>query len=169
VQVQPAFGLFLGISAARGAWLAREIESSVAPGQDSSTQRAFGLDAEYSVGHWIVRGEAIRSAWKLPGAFSAATGLDISTTTGWIESSYRLTPRLFVAGRLDAMTFSTIRGTLFDGQPIPWDAPVSRAEIGGGWYLQRNLVAKVSLQQNWRDAGRQRQRTFVSGQLLFWF
>jgi hypothetical protein len=30
-------------------------------------------------------------------------------------------------------------------------------------------VAKVAVQRNWRDGGRQTRRTFLSGQLLFWF
>jgi hypothetical protein len=169
VQIQPAFGLFLGVSAARGAWLSRDVERLVAAGQDASMQRAIGLDAEYSRGHWIVRGEAIHSAWEIPGVFSPTARLDIRATTGWVESSYRLTPRLFIAARADALTFSRIRGTLFDGQSTEWDAPITRAEVGGGWYLQRNFIAKAAVQSNWRDGGRQTRRTFVSAQLLFWF
>jgi hypothetical protein len=169
VQVQPAFGLFVGVSAARGAWLSRDVERRAADGQDTSLQRAIGLDAEYSRGHWIVRAEAVHSAWELPGVLTAATSLDLTATGGWVESAYRLTPRLFVAGRADALTFSKIRGTLFGGQPTEWDAPIRRLELGGGWYLQRNLVAKVAVQRNWRDGGRQTRRTFLSGQLLFWF
>jgi hypothetical protein len=169
VQVQPLFGLVLGVSAARGAWLAREIERRAVQGQASASQRALGADVEYSLGHWIIRGEAIRSTWTLPSVLASSPRLDLTATTGWIESSYRLTPRLFVAGRIDGMTFSDVRGTLFGGQPTSWEAPVGRAEIGGGWYLQRNLIAKGTLQRNWRDGGRERQRTFVSAQVLYWF
>lgn len=169
LQVRPAFGLVIGLSAARGAWLRRSVEALVAPGQDEAAQRTLGVDAEYSRDHWIVRGEVLRSTWDMPGVASPAEALDLTATSGWLEGRYRLTPRFYVAARADRLTFSRIRGTLFNGSPTPWDAPVSRIEAGGGWYLQRNLVARAVVQRNWRDAGRQRRRTFVSGQLLFWF
>lgn len=169
MQVQPAFGLFIGVSAARAAWLDRDVERRAAPGQSSAAQRAVGADAEYSRGHWIVRAEAVRSTWTVPGVLAAADAMDLTATAGWVETRYRLTPRLFFAARADAMTFSKIAGRLFDGVPTEWDAPVSRIEVGGGWYLQRNLVAKGTVQRNWRDGGRQRNRTFLAAQILFWF
>jgi hypothetical protein len=46
---------------------------------------------------------------------------------------------------------------------------VTRVEIGGGYYLRRNLVARVSAQRNRRDGGRVSSATFVAGQLLYWF
>jgi len=169
LQVRPVFGLVLGVSAARGAWLRRSVEALVAPGQDEAAQRALGVDAEYSRDHWIVRGETVRSTWDMPGVASPTEALDLTATSGWLEGRYRLTPRFYVAARADRLTFSRIRGTRFNGSPTPWDAPVSRIEAGGGWYLQRNLVVRAVVQRNWRDAGRQRRRTFVSGQILFWF
>ena len=58
---------------------------------------------------------------------------------------------------------------LFGGAPTPWDAPVTRIEAGGGFYLQRNLTLRGIVQRNWRDGGRVRNRTFVSGQISYWF
>lgn len=46
---------------------------------------------------------------------------------------------------------------------------MDRVEWGAGYYLQRNLVGRVAVQHNWRDGGRVRSRTFVSGQLSYWF
>ena len=168
-QFQPLFGLILGVSAARGAWLDRSVEALAAPGQPSARQRAIGVDGEYSRGHWIVRGEAIRSEWDLPGVASPRMRLNISATTGWVEGRYRLTPRLYAAARVDRLTFSRVRGTLFNGDAVRWEAPVTRMEMGGGWYLQRNIIARLSVQYNERDGGRLRERTFVSAQVLFWF
>jgi hypothetical protein len=168
-QFQPLFGLVVGISAARGAWIGRDVQRLTASGQPTPTQRALGLDGEYSRGHWIVRGEAIRSEWTLPGVASAQTRLNVTATTGWLEGSYRLTPQFDAAARADRLTFSRIRGTLFNGAEVGWEAPITRLEVGGGWYLQRNVIARMSVQRNMRDGGRQRERTFVSGQLLFWF
>ena len=38
-----------------------------------------------------------------------------------------------------------------------------------GFYLQRNFVVRASVQGNWREAGRDRSRTYLSGQLVYWF
>jgi hypothetical protein len=87
----------------------------------------------------------------------------------WIEGRYRFSPRLFVAARADRLDFSRITGTILGGVPITWDAPVQRVETGLGWYLLRNLVGRVIVQRNWRDGGRVHERTYVSGQLAYWF
>jgi hypothetical protein len=77
-----------------------------------------------------------------------------------------LLPGVYAAARLDHLGFSRIAGT---ARTLPWDAPVSRVEVGGGYYLQRNLVARASWQANRRAAGRVTSSHLVSAQLLYWF
>jgi hypothetical protein len=68
------------------------------------------------------------------------------------------------------LTFSKITGeALNGGAPQTWDAPVTRVEMGGGFYIQRNLTVTGIVQRNWRDGGRIHNRTYVSGQIAFWF
>jgi hypothetical protein len=166
LQLRPLFGLVLGVSGSRAAWLDRDITSRL-EGDRGFAQRALGVDAEYSRDYWLVRGEFIRSEWDIP-TFAEPYVLDpLVATAGWVEGKYRLSPRLFVAGRVDRLAFSRIQGS--QPAPITWDANISRLELGGGWYLQRNLVAKAVWQRNWREAGRELNRSFVSGQLLYWF
>lgn len=170
VQVQPLFGLLLGASGARGAWLDDDVVTVVPGSPDRRlTQRAVGLDAEYSRDHWIVRAEMVHSAWRLPVLTVPPGTEDLRATSMALEGRYRLGPRFFVAARVDRLGFSRITGTLYGGVPTPWDAPMVRAEAGGGWYLQRNLVARATWQGNWREDGRQRERRFVSAQLSYWF
>ncbi len=45
---------------------------------------------------------------------------------------------------------------------------MSRVEIGGGYSIQRNLIAKLSYQYNTRDGGRVRTQGLLAAQLLFW-
>jgi hypothetical protein len=52
---------------------------------------------------------------------------------------------------------------------MPWDAPVTRFEVGGGYSVQRNLVLRAVAQINRRDGGRIRNRTFLSTQVAWWF
>jgi hypothetical protein len=169
---KPLVGLVIGGSYAHGEWLSGALRdglsSVIRPGQ-RFPQEAFGLDAEYSRDYWLVRGEFILSRWRLP-ALSAPFITDpLDATSAFIETRYRFTPRLFAAARLDGLTFSRITGELFQGVPTTWDAPVGRIEVGGGVYIQRNLIVRTVVQRNWRDGGLVHNRTFVSGQIAFWF
>jgi hypothetical protein len=170
VSARPVTGLVAGASAARGDWLSREVTRLV-PAQAAArdhVQQAFGLDVEYSRGYWLVRSEAIWSRWDVP---LAATGarLPLSARAVSVEGRYRIRPRLYAAARVDGLGFSRIAGTLFEGRPTTWDAPVSRVEVAGGYYLQRNVVARVAIQHNRRDGGRVHRRTFLAAQLAWWF
>lgn len=169
---KPIVGLVVGTSAARGEFLSRAIVDRYAEFIERKpyTQRAFGLDAEYSRDHWIVRGELIDSRWTLPAIASPRIADPLRATAAFVETRYRFGPRYFAAARADRLTFSRIRGErFFAGAPTPWDAPVTRVEVGGGLYLRRNLTARAVVQRNWRDGGRVRARTFLSGQLAYWF
>ena len=86
-----------------------------------------------------------------------------------MEGRYRVTPRIFLAARADRLGFSELRGDAAGALALPWDAPVKRIEAGFGYYLQRNLVLRAMAQGNWREAGRDRNRTYVSGQVAYWF
>ena len=44
-----------------------------------------------------------------------------------------------------------------------------RLEVGAGYYLQHNLIAKASLQFNERAGGRVTYARLAAAQLLFWF
>jgi hypothetical protein len=171
VAWKPAVGLVIGASAASGEWLNGTLKDSLgslAPGH--YRQDAFGLDAEYSRNYWIVRSELILSRWRIPQLGDPPIDGPLSATSAFVEGRYRITPRFFVAARLDGLTFSKVQGQrLFGGLPVTWDAPVTRLEWGGGMYVQRNLTLRGVIQHDSRDGGRVRQRTYVSGQIAFWF
>jgi predicted porin len=162
VAITPAIGLVLGVSGADGAWLSRSVAGAAA-----SHQRALGADIEYSRDHWLVRGELVLSRWGLPLPLAPSNVQSVSALGRWVEGRYRITPRIFLAGRVDRLGFSSIHGTA--AAALPWDAPVNRIEAGAGYYFQRNLVARATVQSNRRSAGRVTNRTFVSAQLAYWF
>ena len=166
IVLRPMTGLVLGASAARGAWLSHAV-SEYLPGGDYH-QRAVGADVEYSRDHWVVRSELVWSGWDLPYIGSARQTDVVSALAAHVEGRYRITPRIFVAARADRLGFSRVQDEAL--QWLPWDAPVRRGEIAAGYYFQRNLVGRVAVQRNVRlGGGRVRHRTYVAGQLMFWF
>jgi hypothetical protein len=159
VQWQPRAGLILGASSAAGPYVADAVRK-LAGGQGSSSQRAFGFDAEYSRDHWLVRTEGVWNRWQVP-----TLSTPLTATGRFVEGRYKVLPGLFVAARVDQLTFNRIAGT---SQTRPWDAPVTRYEAGLGYYIQRNLLAKVTSQHNHRDGGLIRRGKQVAVQLQFW-
>jgi hypothetical protein len=166
VAIRPATGLSIGGSAARGRFYSSEVTDALAHVSGSHAQTALGADAEYSIGHWLVRSELVWSRWNVPFAWPAES-MDLDALGGWVEARYRLTPRVVLAARADRLSFSKM-DVIGELRPT-WDANVWRVEGDVGYYIQRNLVARLVVQGNDRDGGRVRQRTYVSGQIAYWF
>jgi hypothetical protein len=159
VQWIPATGLILGGSGAGGPYLADSVRSMLG-GHVSSSQRAFGFDAEYSRDQWLVRSEGVWDRWTVP---TLSTPLDALGV--FVEGRYKILPGIFVAGRADTLRFNRVSSAL---QTQTWDAPVTRIETGLGTYLRSNLLAKVTYQHNLRDGGLIRARTLLTAQFQFW-
>jgi hypothetical protein len=166
IAVLPATGLVIGGSAARGEWLDRRVMSQLRADTPAHAQTALGADVEYSRDHWLVRSEVVWSRWRMPFA-ALSSSADLDALAVWIEGRYRLTPRVVLAARLDHLGFSKIASAT--GAVTTWDAPVTRVEGTAGYYLQRNLVFRLAVQHNDRDGGRVLRKTFVSGQVAYWF
>jgi hypothetical protein len=163
----PAPGFVVGGSFARGEFLGRRVRALLATDRDYTyAQRAYGADVEYSRDHWIVRAEGILSEWQMPLASAGRHRIPLQARSTSVEGRYTFFPGVYGAARVEHLGFSRIAGATRTDE---WDAPVTRVEIGGGYYLQRNLVARVSVQLNRRDGGRVSSATFVAGQLLYWF
>ena len=80
-----------------------------------------------------------RSAVPPPNQRRCETPLSAVSTS--VEGRYKLRPDFYVAARFDHLGFSEVTGTT---GTQPWDAPVTRIEVGGGYSIQRNLLLKVS-------------------------
>jgi len=170
VEVRPLAGLVVGTSAARGPFVSDALARVATGGEgraEDFTQTAWGADVEYSQGYYLLRFESIVSAWRLPTVSAPFMDLPLRAVSTSVEGRYKLTPALYAAARLDHLGFSDLVGTQ---ATAPWDAPVTRLEIGGGYSIQRNLLMKASVQHNARDGGRLRRRaTLGAAQLVYWF
>jgi hypothetical protein len=169
IAFRPATGLVTGISAARGEFLDRSVAEVLPPGQPHSnfTQLAMGVDAEYSRGYWLFRSETIWTSWRVPDVGPEPPLHDpLQSWTSFVEATWRVAPRWYLAWRAEHMGFS--RTDTASYQLIPWDAPVTRGEVGAGYAITRNVRAKIAYQQNWREA-RRRREGIAGVQLLYWF
>ena len=168
VAWRPVVGLVLGVSGAQGPYIADSVVRSLPPDvpRRDFSQQAFGFDGEYSRGYWLVRSEVIVSQWRLPAIRAPLIGNPVRAWAASGEGRYKIGPGVFAAGRYDYLGFGDLRGTTGTRS---WDAPVHRMEAGGGYYIRRNLIGKISYQQDWRDGGLVRELRCWSGQLNFWF
>ena len=154
---RPAFGWDVGVSASSGDYVSDEVKDLLAGNRESS-QRAIGVDAELARGAWILRGEAIWCSWDAPSLDTGPLG-----TLGFLaEGRYKVAPGLYFAARVSGLRFETISG-------VTWDSPVTRFEGGVGYTFHRNLIGKIALQYNTRDAGQVENQWTPAAQLLFWF
>jgi hypothetical protein len=162
LQWKPNAALLIGGSAARGAYVADAALASAAivAGSARSTQRALGIDVEYSRDYWLLRGELIWNQWQVP-----TLSHTLDATSGFVEGRYKISPAMFVASRIDRLGFGELPSA---SRSRTWDAPVTRLETGVGYYIRRNLVAKAAYQHNWRDGGGITSLGLFAAQLHFW-
>jgi hypothetical protein len=168
VALHPAAGLVIGSSASSGPFVtSTAARGAVGDGHDGDfRQTAWGADVEYSRDYYIVRFETILSRWTLPQVRAPFLDGPLGALGSSLEGRYKIGPGLYVAARLDHLGFSEVTGT---GIRTPWDAPVTRLEVGGGYSLQRNLLLKLSFQHNTRTAGLAPIVNIPAAQLVFWF
>jgi hypothetical protein len=165
---RPTAALTFGASASRAAWLNHTIDATLAGegSGDDTRQLAFGGDAEFSAGPFLIRGEAIRSTWTMPPIATLDLPEPLVATSMLLEGRYKIAPGLYVAARGDRIDFSRITGR---AGPWTWEARTWRIEAGAGYSVTRNIQVKASWQRNDRDGGRVRRDSLLTGQVLYWF
>jgi hypothetical protein len=164
VALRPTVGLVLGGSWSRGQFAARSlIDAAGAPDDRRFIQRAYGADLEYSRDHWMVRADAVMSEFAIPAVQGPFVPNPLRALAVSLEGRYAVMPGFYAAARAEHLTFSRVAGST---RVDEWDAPVTRVEIGGGYYVQRNLILRMSVQLNRRDGGRVREATLPAVQLL---
>jgi hypothetical protein len=140
IGLAPMPGLRFGVSGAYGPYLVEGLDEELAPGQDvNDFHQTLGMvDVEFAKGHLELLGEGAWNTWQTP------TVGDLDVTTGYVEMKYSVPFGAVVAGRLDGMRFSDIEDS--SGVSHTWDSNISRWELGAGYRIDRNILAKVVYQ-----------------------
>jgi hypothetical protein len=157
----------VGTSASRGPFITNQAtRAAVGDGDgDKFTQAAWGGDVEYSRDYYLVRAETIFTQWTLPNIRAPFIDKPLGAWATSIEGRYKLYPGVYAAARVDRLVFSEVTGST---GPQPWDAPVTRVEVGGGYSIQRNLIVKLSYQFNKRDTIRRPRASLAAAEIVFW-
>jgi hypothetical protein len=168
-EARPIVGLVIGSSIARGAFVATSALRSAGLGMVDRRfdQTAWGADAEYSRDHYLIRAETIATDWHVPFAAQPDAPDRLHAFSTSVEGRYKIQPGVYVAARVDRLGFSDVAGT--QGSE-PWDAPVDRLEVGGGFSIERNVLLKLTYQRDTRHGGRlATSANLAATQLVFWF
>jgi hypothetical protein len=175
VEVRPVLGLVLGASAAQGDYVDESALAALPPEsrEASHVQQAFGLDAEFSLGHWLLRTEGILSRWFVPPVEEPFVPSPLQAWGVFVEARRKIRPGLYAAARFDHVGFSTLTASPPEGSETPlvtpWEAPVTRVEVGAGYNVRRNVVLKAAVQQNWRKEVAEQSDMVIAAQAQFWY
>lgn len=165
---QPSAAVRLGVSAARGQYLDREVLAQLPPelAAKGYYQRALGADGEWAQDHWLVRVEGVWSTWDAALTQPPPGGLTLRAASLAAEGRYKLAAGVHLAARVDHLGFNEVQGSRVR---TTWDAPVTRVEAGVGWMAARHVLLKGVYQHNWRDGGRVHSESLAAVQALLWF
>jgi hypothetical protein len=158
----------IGVSGAMGGWVDDGVRHLATSTEGSSHQVLIGVDADYGLGRWLVRGEWLRSTFDLPLRSAAGASRSLPAWSGFVEGRYKLTTRLQIAARVDRLEFGRIVSDVTHVETT-WDANVDRVEGALAIRITRRADVKVGWQQNWRDGGRVRTRAFPALAVQYWF
>jgi hypothetical protein len=166
---RPHPGIVVGASAADGAYLSRSLDDALGDTGLSTRLRhtARAADVEVSHGPWLLRGEILHSRWRVPAFVGTPEPQTLTATPVWGDARLRVLPGLDVAIRAEHVSFSSVTTA---SAVQPWEAPVTRTEIGLAYSPVRHLRLKLGAQRNRRPlGGRIRHDTLLAAQAAVWF
>ena len=142
----PAFRVGMGVT--HGPYLGPDVQDSLPVGAEwrDFRETIVALDARYSGGYAVLRGELAWAVYDVP------TLVDpVHSMGGYVEALLTLTPRLFAAARLERYRYARVRP---EGAPT-WrgtETTQQNGEVGVGYRLGPGTVVKLSYRlDHWPD------------------
>lgn len=161
--VKPNATWDVGASASYGPYYAPTAQTFLPRGTSLGdfNQLTVGPDVTFAWRHWQVWGEAFASRFEVP-----MVG-NVETVAYFLESKYKLTPRLFVAARWNQQMFDKILAP--NGQWERWDRDIWRAEAALGYRFDRHLQGKIQYGHSLQNGPIQQGNNTVAAQLTVKF
>ncbi|HUD72861.1 MAG TPA: hypothetical protein VMQ62_12955 [Dongiaceae bacterium] len=140
----PMVGLRFAAFATQGTYLGEQADASLPTGESwqDFDQSAYGMEVQFSRGHFELHGQLTLSAYEAPGFAERARG-----KTYWVEPRYTFTPRLYAAlrvGQNDYPYIMPIYGTTW----IASNSRVADVEAGVGVNVLPGLIVKASYRRD---------------------
>lgn len=149
-----------------GPYLERGITGPMPAGTDwkDYDQELYGAEATIAAGRVEARAEVVWDRWEVPNLPE-----DPRDVSYYLEGRVALTPGLFVAGRYNAIRFSS----LDVGTPGPadekWDHDVERLQLGAGYRLGRTTEVRAEYARTTSGGGVEPDDDLLSLQIAYTF
>lgn len=131
--------LKVGISLSAGSYLDSRVPFPVGYSSDDYLQKVAGIDFSYRNNNLIINSEIISNAFESP-----RIAEDLKTDAYYIETQYFWTDASYGAVRVGGLNFGNISSA--GGSSVTWDNDRSRIEVGVGYYMNRDVLTKVFIQ-----------------------
>ena len=138
IGIRPVMGLNMGLSYNYGPFMGQDEYSYV--DVSGAIQSLYDVDVSYERGYFSFFGQAVLNTWEHP-----TLPDDLGVFSYYLEGKYKFAPHAFAAVRYGHSMFSEFE---IHEQSLPWDDNIQRIEVGLGYYLERETLAKIVYQHN---------------------
>lgn len=137
-------------------------------------QRTVGFDAEFSIRHLKLYGEAVYNRWESPNITdkTATKRVDLTNIGWYAEGKYTFLPGLYAAVRYSKITFGKIDDGTVAHVATTWDDNVETWESGIGYKLTEGVIGKFVNQTHRKKpntGGKSKYENFWATQLSMAF
>jgi hypothetical protein len=162
IGLQPDPMWNFGLSASAGSYLRPSADPTLAPGRSRGDYRQLVLahDASFAWHHWQVWAEIFAARFEVPGVGHA------DTAAYYVETKYKLTPRLFGALRWNEQLFATIPDR---GGFARWGRNVARLDFALGFRPTAHTQLKLQYNLQRGDTGARGTGHLATGQFTLRF
>jgi len=139
-------GLVVGASGWVGPYLGDDAEALGGLDTNDYLNAGGGLDLAWTLRYVEFHSEVFAATWEHPAL------PHLTATSGYVDAKYKLRPRWYLAGRLEAFQPGHVRDEA--GDEVRWDYPLRRAEYGLGFRPTSRVTVKGVVQNNRFDGPR---------------
>ncbi len=153
----------VGSSVSYGTYLLPNSQPTLPAGTNPGdfNQLTVGTDITFAWHHWQVWAEALAARYEVPNVG------DADTLSWFVEAKYKITPKLYAAGRWNQQFFDKVPNGA--GGFTDWDRDAWRIEGALGYRWTRHIQTKLQYGYSHQEGPFQQGEQLVAGQLTVKF